>query len=199
MKAMYTGKVNSPKATLSAAVGAGDVALDFDTSILANETPNLCIIGSDEDAETVLYTAKTATSISGVTRGFQGVARAWPTGTPVYRNFTEYDYAALVDNVVETNQLAQLGQGVKLPDASTVVANWVLQTSGAYNGFYMATVAVTGATATMFISAKPTPDSLAAFKGSVIYTESALNAVSYYTNKQPLDAVVLMNVGFEVV
>jgi len=34
-----------------------------------------------------------------VERGFQGVARSWSVGTVIARNFTEYDYNALMENI----------------------------------------------------------------------------------------------------
>ena len=34
-----------------------------------------------------------------VERGFQGIPKTWNAGTIIARNFTEYDYNTLVENV----------------------------------------------------------------------------------------------------
>src|SRR5690606_5163990 len=48
---------------------------------------------------TILYTGVSGNDLTGVTRGFQGAAKAWAQGTKVARLFTAYDYDALRQNV----------------------------------------------------------------------------------------------------
>lgn len=101
MQDMYPGKVNSPQTELASAIDDEQTTIPLlDASVLP-DPPNLCTIGTGEDAETVLYTGKSGNNLTGVTRGFQGAAKAWVQGTKVARNFTAYDYDALRQNVEE--------------------------------------------------------------------------------------------------
>src|SRR5690606_29264219 len=96
---MYPGKVNSPQTELASAIDDEQTTIPLlDASVLP-DPPNLCTIGTGEDAETVLYTGKSGNNLTGVTRGFQGTAKAWVQGTKVARNFTAYDYDALRENL----------------------------------------------------------------------------------------------------
>jgi len=57
-------------------------------------------LGTGTSAETVKVLEVSGNGkILTVERGFQGVARSWSAGTVIARNFTEYDYNALVENV----------------------------------------------------------------------------------------------------
>ena len=96
---MYLAKVNSPAATLAVALGIADVEATLTDIANLPAAPNLCTLGTGEDAETVLYTVKGATSISGLTRGFQGTAKAWAVATVVYRGFTAYDADTFKANI----------------------------------------------------------------------------------------------------
>ncbi len=73
------------------------------------DAPNLATIGTDEDGETILYTAKTTDSLSGCTRGVEGTAKAWPSGTTIARNFTNKDFDALQKNIQEAKKQADQG------------------------------------------------------------------------------------------
>lgn len=112
---MYPGFVNSPSTTLT-----GDIT-DIATTIPVTElgvfpaAPNLAVIGTGDDAETIYYGAKSAATGAGnlttVTREFNktgtyGAKKAWSTGEVIARNFTEYDYDAITDNI--TNILSEL-------------------------------------------------------------------------------------------
>ncbi|HIW31465.1 MAG TPA: DUF4795 domain-containing protein, partial [Candidatus Paenibacillus intestinavium] len=109
MKTMYPGMVNSPITELAADMTAGTDSITVLNGDALPIPPNLFVIGQGEFAETVLFTVKSGNTISGLTRGLQGVARAWPSGAKLSRNFTEYDYRALIDNVNEAfNTLAPL-------------------------------------------------------------------------------------------
>lgn len=96
---MYPGQVNSPVTELSAAINnvVTTIAL-LDASILP-VAPNLAVIGQGDTAETILYTGKAGNNLTGVTRGFQGTARAWNAGIKVARYFTAYDYDTLRGNI----------------------------------------------------------------------------------------------------
>lgn len=99
METMYPGKVNSPATVLDGAIDDVVTTINvIDGSVLPN-APNIAVIGTGEDAETILYGTKVENALSNVTRGFQGTAKAWNSGTSIARMFTEYDYAKLKQNI----------------------------------------------------------------------------------------------------
>lgn len=110
MQTMYPGKVNSPTTELAAVVGASETTITVvDASVLPTAS-NLAVLGEGETAETILYTVKTDNVLSGITRGFQGIAQDWPATTKVSRNFTEYDHAAFAANIAElSGEVGNLG------------------------------------------------------------------------------------------
>lgn len=99
MKEMYRGVPFSPRTELSGAVGEADTVIPVEDVSVFPAGPNYATIGLDEGAETVLYTAKTESDLSGCIRGVEGTAAAWAKGETVARNFTAADHAALVENV----------------------------------------------------------------------------------------------------
>lgn len=101
MLTMYPGMVNSPITELAVAIDETQTTIEVIDGTKLPDAPNLAIIGLGEDAETILYTEKTGNILSGVTRGFQGVAKAWGQGTRIARFFTEYDQRAMMQNIQE--------------------------------------------------------------------------------------------------
>jgi hypothetical protein len=137
---MYDPMVNSPSTTLSNPIGAADTAIEVNDGAVLPTAPNLAVIGTDKDAETVMYTTKIRLSetaghetkytwvLQNVTRRFQGVAKVWAAGTPVARNFTAYDQTSMQRNIVALNNkkfenagdgLSQHEDTVYLPDIVT--------------------------------------------------------------------------------
>lgn len=106
---MYKGIPFSPQAALSDGIGAGDTTIPVTDISAFPDAPSLATIGTDEDGETILYTAKTTDSLSGCTRGVEGVAKSWPSGTTIARNFTNKDFDALQKNVQEAKTQADKG------------------------------------------------------------------------------------------
>ena len=99
METMYSGIPFSPQTTLSDTIGAGDTVIPVADISAFPDAPNYATIGTDADGETILYSAKTTTALSGCTRGVEGTAKAWPSGSVIGRNFTAKDLAALQKNV----------------------------------------------------------------------------------------------------
>lgn len=106
---MYKGIPFSPQVALADGIGAGDTTIPVTDISAFPDAPNLATIGTDEDGETILYTAKTTDSLSGCTRGVEGTAKAWPSGTTIARNFTNKDFDALQKNVQEAKTQADKG------------------------------------------------------------------------------------------
>jgi hypothetical protein len=108
---MYKGIPFSPQVALADGIGAGDTTIPVTDISAFPDAPNLATIGTDEDGETILYTAKTTDSLSGCTRGVEGTAKAWPSGTTIARNFTNKDFDALQKNIQEAKKQADQGVG----------------------------------------------------------------------------------------
>ena len=109
METMYKGIPFSPQVALSDGIGAGDTTIPVTDVSAFPDAPSLATIGTDEDGETILYTAKTADSLSGCTRGVEGTAKAWPSGTTIARNFTNKDFDTLQKNITEAKTQADKG------------------------------------------------------------------------------------------
>lgn len=104
MKTMYPGVANSPETFLRSALTAdGTIMYLADGSVLGT-LPTYTVIGETASAETVLVTSQAADGGYNIQRAVEGVAIAWPQATLVARNFTNADYAALVDNVTTLDE-----------------------------------------------------------------------------------------------
>ena len=101
---LYPGIAFSPPAALTDNIGAGDTIIPVSDAGSFPPAPNLATIGADEDGETILYAAKTATALSGCARGVEGTARAWSAGEPIARNWTAKDHADLIAAVREAKE-----------------------------------------------------------------------------------------------
>ncbi|MNB69321.1 hypothetical protein D3C75_158490 [compost metagenome] len=98
---LYPGKVNSPITQLVIAITDTATTLTLENASVLPPGPNIAVLGDEEDAETILYTSITGNSLTGVTRGFQGIAKAWSPQTPVARRFTAYDYDSIRATLAE--------------------------------------------------------------------------------------------------
>lgn len=103
---MYKGIPFSPQTALTDSIGAGDTVIPVADVSAFPDAPNYATIGTDADGETIRYSAKTATALSGCTRGVEGTAKAWPSGSTIARNFTNKDFDALQANIKEADTLA---------------------------------------------------------------------------------------------
>lgn len=96
---MYKGIPNSPEATLTSDINSSQTTITVSDANIIPEVPNILVIGGNTDnPETAKVTGKNGNTLT-VERGFQGSAQAWEAGTKISRNFTEYDYNALVENI----------------------------------------------------------------------------------------------------
>lgn len=104
-KVMYPGMVNSPETTITNGISESDTIIYVLDPTRVPEPPNLMTLGTGTNAETVKVTEINGSAIT-VERGFQGIAKSWPAGTVIARNFTEYDYNALKENIEDLAELA---------------------------------------------------------------------------------------------
>ena len=119
---LYPGIPFSPQATLTNNIGAADSIIEVSDVSAFPPAPNLATIGTDEEGETILYTAKTETALSGCQRGVEGTAKAWTAGELIGRNFTAKDHADLIAAVSETRDAATAAAGAAT-DAGTAATN----------------------------------------------------------------------------
>lgn len=115
MRAIYPGMPFSPPATLTDNIGAADTVIPVSDVSAFPDAPNYATIGTDENGETIKYTAKTAASLSGCVRGVEGTAKAWTAGEPIARNFTAADQADMIAAIGEAATAAADAQGAIAP------------------------------------------------------------------------------------
>lgn len=104
MQEMYKGVVNSPETTITNNISNSDTIIYvLDETRVPDDLPNLMVLGTGTGAETVKVLSIDGNAIT-VERGFQGVPKSWNAGTVIARNFTEYDYNALKENIEGVDQ-----------------------------------------------------------------------------------------------
>ncbi|MBL7575360.1 hypothetical protein SAMN00017477_0866 [Peptoniphilus asaccharolyticus DSM 20463] len=103
MKEMYKGKVNSPATLLVETIDSSVTSIKVADGSVFPEGPNVVVIGTDGNAETIKYDSINGNILVGCVRGFQGKASVWDKDTIIARNFTEYDLDALQENILELN------------------------------------------------------------------------------------------------
>ena len=104
MKEMFKGKVNSPQTQLLESIDSHSTDIKvLDVSVFP-EGPNLAVIGTDAQAETIKYTNINNNILVGCVRGFQGTAKSWEKDSIIARNFTEYDLNAIQENISEISK-----------------------------------------------------------------------------------------------
>lgn len=97
---MYKGVVNSPETFLKENLVQGATIMYVADGSVFGTLPTLAVIGDDESAETVLVESVDGGAYT-IKRAFEGTAKDWTKGTTVARNFTNYDYQAVIDNITE--------------------------------------------------------------------------------------------------
>ena len=95
---MYPASVNSKLTNIVGAIDETDTTIEVEDASILPEAPNLLVLGTDENAETVLMTAKNGNILT-VERAVQGTAINWPAGTNIARNFTAKDWNDIKENV----------------------------------------------------------------------------------------------------
>lgn len=113
MNEMFKGIVNSPLARLTTDIDAFTTTIALDDVSKLPAAPNLASIGNGREVETIKYTGidLPSNTLTGVTRGFQGVAQPWLVDSVVARLITAYDHDTFVDNINEVSgQLDTLSQ-----------------------------------------------------------------------------------------
>ncbi|KAF6630707.1 tail fiber protein [Paenibacillus sp. EKM208P] len=98
---MYPPVVNSPKTELTELITDKQTEITVANVSVLLQGEGIAVLGNGDAAETITYTSVEDNVLKGCVRGFEGVARAWPVGTRVARNFTAADFKAAQDNIIE--------------------------------------------------------------------------------------------------
>lgn len=104
---MYDGVANSPDTFLTSPLASGGNIMYVADSSVFGTLPNLAVLGSGANAETVLITSKRSDQGLNIQRAVEGVARDWVKASIVARNFTNYDYKQLKENIEKINNSKQ--------------------------------------------------------------------------------------------
>jgi hypothetical protein len=119
--------VNSPQTELASAITDTDTTIPLLDASKLPPAPNLATIGTGEDAETILYTGVSGNDLTGVTRGFQGSAKAWVQGTKVARYITAYDHDTFRGNIADHETRLTGAESTLSAATSTVTPNTLVQ------------------------------------------------------------------------
>ena len=103
IKKMYKGVANSPSTYLKESLVLESTIIYVADSSVFGDIPNLAVIGEDQSAETILILAKRSDGGFDVQRAIEGNARNWTDKTTIARNFTNYDYEQLRQNIEKLN------------------------------------------------------------------------------------------------
>ncbi|MFT9496603.1 pyocin knob domain-containing protein [Anaerosolibacter sp.] len=122
METMYPAQINSPATTLLNNITDTDTEITVVDGAVLPAAPNLCTFGSGSDAETVLYTGKTGSTLTCI-RGFQGTAKNWTAGSRVARNFTAYDHDKFKANIEDLDQRQTLHSAETLKHVQILATN----------------------------------------------------------------------------
>lgn len=96
---MYPGVANSVETFLTQPLSIDGTVLYVADGSVFGELPNLAVLGSDQTAETILVKSKRSDGGFDVDRAFEGSKKRWDKATTAARNFTNYDYKQIVDNI----------------------------------------------------------------------------------------------------
>ena len=102
LREMYSSKPGSPLTSLVDAISADATSMTLEDASVLPSAPNICVIGSDSNAEIVSYTSISGNVVSGMVRGLGDTTRsAWAANTSVARNITSYDHDTFIYNINE--------------------------------------------------------------------------------------------------
>ena len=101
METLYSAMPLSPATELSAGIDDTQTTIPVVDASKLPDAPNLATIGTNEDAEVILYTGKDNNDLTGCTREVVGVAKSWDAGTQTARLFTSKDLNDLQGNLNE--------------------------------------------------------------------------------------------------
>ena len=90
---MFKPQAGSPSTELSADIKDSDKEIPIIDASVLPDGPNIVTLAANDQFESIIYQSKDETNnnLMGLTRGVEGTARSWVSGTEVARNFTARD------------------------------------------------------------------------------------------------------------
>lgn len=143
MKPMYKGIPFSPPTTIANSINDADTTIEVTDGSMLPDGPNYAVIGTDESGEVISYAVKAGNTLSGCTRGVEGTAQAWDSGTTIARNWTNKDYQNLIDNIEELERdksekptgtednIMLFGAGGAFKDSNKKISDFISKVDGA--------------------------------------------------------------------
>ncbi|WP_315370867.1 phage tail protein [Paenibacillus xylanexedens] len=131
LETMYPAAVNSRQTELAQAIDDTQTSFTvLDGSVLPL-APNLLTLGTDESAETVLYTGLSENEVTGVTRGFESTAKTWAAGVKLARYFTAYDHDTFRENIADLDERLN---NIPAPQDASLTDKGIVQLSNEVDG-----------------------------------------------------------------
>jgi hypothetical protein len=131
IETMYPASVNSRQTELATDIDDTQTSFTVLDGSALPPAPNQLTLGTDESAETIKYTGKTGNEITGVTRGFEGVARSWMAGTKLARYFTAYDHNTFKANIEDLDRRLE---NIPAPQDASLTDKGIVQLSNKTDG-----------------------------------------------------------------
>lgn len=97
---LYVPMPGSPVTYLTEGINSSIATIPVDDLTKLPNPPNIATIGDGVGSETIKYTGKSATALTGVTRGFEGSAREWGQGVPIANVPCAQHFRALQANIL---------------------------------------------------------------------------------------------------
>ncbi|WP_155803745.1 WD40 repeat domain-containing protein, partial [Peptoniphilus sp. BV3C26] len=119
---MYSGVANSPETYLKENVAPEGTTIYVNDASVLGDLPTLAVIGTDQNAETVLVKSKRTDGGLEVQRAIEGLAKKWEKATVIARNFTNLDYKTLKENIelLNDDKVSKVqGKGLSTNDFTT--------------------------------------------------------------------------------
>lgn len=132
IETMYPATANSRQTELATAIDDTQTSIIvLDGSVLPDAPNELVIDPANENAETILYAGKTGNTLTGVTRGFEGVAQSWMAGTKIARFFTAHDFNAFKSNIEDLDNRLD---NIPAPQDASLTDKGIVQLSKSTTG-----------------------------------------------------------------
>ena len=98
---MYPNIPFSKNTRLANSILSSDTSITVEDGTVFPAAPNYATIGTDENAETILYNAISSNELQNVERAKEGTAKSWSSGEIISRNFSNVDVVAFSNNITK--------------------------------------------------------------------------------------------------
>ena len=98
---MYPNIPFSKNTRLANSILSSDTSITVEDGTVFPSAPNYATIGTDENAETILYNAISSNELQNVERAKEGTAKSWSSGEIISRNFSNVDVVAFSNNITK--------------------------------------------------------------------------------------------------